>query len=223
MRLLKRRFLIGFLLFPLTMAHANDLELALQEADKDIEIYQGGVEIRTLTAHDIRDVRENITDIKSNITDIKGNVTDVHGSAVDVNQAVSDLNADIRENEIFIQLSSELLFDFDKTDLKSEALETLNNLATVIRNKAVGVVTIQGHTDSKGTDSYNQRLSERRADTIHKWLTIIGRVKADYKVEGLGESKPVAPNLTPDGQDNPEGRAKNRRVEIIIETRKTAD
>ncbi|MBW1660432.1 MAG: OmpA family protein, partial [Deltaproteobacteria bacterium] len=75
----------------------------------------------------------------------------------------------------------------------------------------------EGHTDSKGSEEYNLALSQRRADSVKVWLIEEGGLKGITIItKGYGESKPVAPNTKPDGSDNPEGRAKNRRVEIYV-------
>ncbi len=78
-------------------------------------------------------------------------------------------------------------------------------------------VIIADHTDSKGSDAYNQRLSEKRAESVKKWLSENAGISADtIKTVGYGETRPMAPNANSDGSDNPEGRQKNRRVEIVI-------
>ena len=78
-----------------------------------------------------------------------------------------------------------------------------------------GVILITGHTDSKGSDAYNQRLSLARAQAVKNWFEAKG-LQQNYQLEGLGATRPIAPNTHPDGSDNPEGRAQNRRVEIIV-------
>lgn len=75
----------------------------------------------------------------------------------------------------------------------------------------------QGHTDAKGADDYNQTLSEKRARTVKDWLAAKGAVAASTPIQGWGERKPVAPNAKPDGSDDPQGRQKNRRVEVILD------
>jgi outer membrane protein OmpA-like peptidoglycan-associated protein len=93
----------------------------------------------------------------------------------------------------------------------------LHQAATIISQKAKGVVRIEGHTDSKGNDAYNQKLSERRANSVKVWLIDKeGLRNVQFATEGFGAKKPVAPNKKPDGSDDPEGRQKNRRVEIIL-------
>jgi len=77
-------------------------------------------------------------------------------------------------------------------------------------------VTIEGHTDSIGSDSYNQRLSERRAQAVKAYLVSKGVAASRLETVGKGEQEPVAPN-TKDGKDNPQGRAMNRRAELKIQ------
>jgi OOP family OmpA-OmpF porin len=76
-------------------------------------------------------------------------------------------------------------------------------------------VTIEGHTDSIGSEGYNQRLSERRAAAVQQYLEAQGIAPERLETVGKGESEPVAPN-TQDGRDNPEGRAMNRRAELKV-------
>ncbi|WP_165011062.1 OmpA family protein [Neisseria yangbaofengii] len=116
---------------------------------------------------------------------------------------------------IRINLSSDVLFDFDKAELKPDADAELRKAADVIRQKGQGMILIAGHTDSKGSDAYNQRLSLARAQAVKDWFEAQG-LKQNYTLEGHGATNPVAPNTLPDGSDNPEGRAQNRRVEIIV-------
>ena len=76
---------------------------------------------------------------------------------------------------------------------------------------------IEGHSDGKGDDAYNQRLSERRALAVRDYLISVRTVDGTtLSTRGFGELKPVAPNALPDGGDDAAGRAKNRRVEVIL-------
>jgi outer membrane protein OmpA-like peptidoglycan-associated protein len=85
-----------------------------------------------------------------------------------------------------------------------------------VKQKATKV-EIFGHTDSKGSDVYNQKLSEKRSLSVKAWLlTNTGFSKDLIHTKGLGETQPRAPNKKEDGSDNPEGRAQNRRVEILV-------
>ncbi|WP_240933189.1 OmpA family protein [Diaphorobacter sp. HDW4B] len=116
---------------------------------------------------------------------------------------------------ISIDLPADVLFDFDKHELRVDAAPSLDKAAELIKSYPNAPLLVRGHTDGKGSDAYNDRLSERRAASVAKALeTRTGRHPA---TQGLGRREPVAPNLTPDGKDNPEGRQLNRRVQILIE------
>ncbi|MEN4902322.1 OmpA family protein [Luteimonas sp. TWI1416] len=109
-------------------------------------------------------------------------------------------------------------FDFDRSTLRPDAVAILNEAVEILRRYPELRVEVAGHTDSKGTDAYNQRLSERRAKAVYDFLTSNG-ITADRLVGpvGYGESRPIAPNTNPDGSDNPEGRARNRRTELNVQ------
>jgi outer membrane protein OmpA-like peptidoglycan-associated protein len=92
----------------------------------------------------------------------------------------------------------------------------LRQAADVVRKGARGVVRIEGHTDGKGAAAYNQKLSERRAAAVQKWLAEREGLRVKFATRGFGATKPVAPNAKPDGSDDPDGRQKNRRVEIVF-------
>jgi len=88
--------------------------------------------------------------------------------------------------------------------------------------KATGrAARIEGHTDAKGGDAYNMKLSEVRARTVRDWLANHGAIPAETPIKGYGKRVPIVPNTTSDGKDDPEGRQKNRRVEIVFETCKS--
>jgi outer membrane protein OmpA-like peptidoglycan-associated protein len=136
----------------------------------------------------------------------------------ELNKAIDNLNAEVTATKIEIDLSSDVIFDFDKAELKPEAQESLRSLATIVEQKATKV-EIFGHTDSKGSNAYNQALSERRALSVKTWLVSNTSFSKDLILtQGLGETQPRAPNEKVNGADNPEGRAQNRRVEILVFT-----
>jgi outer membrane protein OmpA-like peptidoglycan-associated protein len=110
-----------------------------------------------------------------------------------------------------------VLFDFDKSTLLPKAEQTLTEVAQVIRERSQGSIRIEGHTDSKGSDAYNQRLSGQRAESVTTWLRKqSGLATLSFVPQGFGAKRPIAANAKPDGSDDPEGRQKNRRVEIIM-------
>lgn len=130
---------------------------------------------------------------------------------------VQDLEIKETPTEVRVDMAADVLFDFDKADLLPKADETLQKAADFIRDRAKGgVVRIEGHTDAKGNDAYNQKLSERRAASVKTWFAAHGLNGIKFSTEGFGAKKPIAPNAKPDGSDDPEGRQKNRRVEIVI-------
>ncbi len=119
--------------------------------------------------------------------------------------------------EMRLTLAADVLFDFDKATIRPDAAAALHQVAAIIREKSHGTVRIEGHTDAKGTAGYNQRLSERRAASVEGWLVDKeGFTPAGFATQGLGAARPVAPNRKPDGSDDPAGRQRNRRVELII-------
>jgi len=149
----------------------------------------------------------------------QGNSLNIISNVTNLDAAIQDLKAQVAQDSIRVDLSGDVLFDFDKSDIRPEAEVELKKLLLIVQKKAVRV-SITGHTDSKGDDEYNQILSEKRAHSIEVWLRgHLTQKEISFEALGLGETKPVSPNTLPDGSDNPAGRAKNRRVEIIILTK----
>lgn len=129
--------------------------------------------------------------------------------------ALSDLGARPEGGRIVVDLPSDILFDFDKADIRPDARPVLSKLAEVLAAMKESRVSIIGHTDSKGSDDHNDRLSNRRAISVKNWLSESG-VTSEMTTEGKGERFPVAPNNTAGGMDDPKGRQLNRRVQFII-------
>jgi OmpA-OmpF porin, OOP family len=114
-----------------------------------------------------------------------------------------------------VTLSAETLFDFDKSVIKPQGRRRLDELAGNLASMDIDAIIAVGHTDSVGSDAYNERLSIRRARAVKAYLVSKGVPGARVSAEGRGEKQPVASNKTRDG------RAKNRRVEIeIVGTRR---
>jgi outer membrane protein OmpA-like peptidoglycan-associated protein len=113
---------------------------------------------------------------------------------------------------------ADALFEFDKATLGADAAQTLAALGPQIAQRGPHPIVIEGHTDSIGSDAHNQRLSEQRAAAVRAWLTAHDFVPASTPTKGYGKTRPVAPNTRPDGSDDPAGRQKNRRVEVVIKT-----
>ncbi|PJK03782.1 hypothetical protein CO612_08685 [Lysobacteraceae bacterium NML71-0210] len=115
-----------------------------------------------------------------------------------------------------ITLQDAVLFDFDKSEIRADAAQVLDALGQALAGISLQDMEVRGHTDSKGSDDYNQGLSERRANAVATALRQRG-VTAQMSARGLGEREPVAANQI-NGQDNPSGRQLNRRVEIFVRT-----
>jgi outer membrane protein, adhesin transport system len=109
-----------------------------------------------------------------------------------------------------LTLSSDTSFDFDKSVLKPEGKKNLDDLIGKIKGSNYEVVIAVGHTDGKGSEAYNQKLSERRAESVKAYLVNQGVPATKVRAEGKGKTVPIASN------DTDEGRAKNRRVEITV-------
>jgi len=122
------------------------------------------------------------------------------------------------EEAVTMKLEGDVLFDFDKAEIKPEAQQTLDKVGSVISQFPEGKVLIEGHTDSKGSPNVNLGLSKRRAEAVKDWLVKKkGIPESIITTRGFGETKPVAPNTNPDGSNNTQGRQQNRRVEITVE------
>ena len=109
-----------------------------------------------------------------------------------------------------VTYAADAFFDFDKSVIKPEGKAKLDDLVGKIKDINLEVIIAVGHTDSVGSDSYNQKLSVRRSEAVKAYLVSKGIEKNRVYTEGKGEKQPVADNKTA------EGRAKNRRVEIEV-------
>lgn len=128
---------------------------------------------------------------------------------------LTQLNARQDKGAILIDLPADILFDFDKATLRPAARTELAKATELLKSYHDASVLVEGHTDAKGANDYNQKLSERRAQSVASALEAsVGRRPTTV---GVGETKPLASNVRPDGSDDPAGRQKNRRVTIIIQ------
>lgn len=148
------------------------------------------------------------------VLEIRGLASGLVATVQDVQQAMRDLGAKETDLEVRVELPADVLFDFDKADIRPDAARALAQVATLIRAYPSGSATLEGHTDSKGDDGYNQRLSEHRAEAVERWLAEKEGIEAARLTpRGYGESRPVASN------DDESGRQRNRRVEVVIRKR----
>ena len=130
-------------------------------------------------------------------------------------QAIKQVNA---RCVVTFSVAADALFQVKRWTLNPDAGQTMDALGPLFAKAGKHPVRIESFTDSAGSDGYNQMLSEKRAITVRGWLVNHGFVPEGTPIEGFGQRNPVAPNTKTDGSDNPEGRQKNRRVDIVIDT-----
>ncbi len=141
--------------------------------------------------------------------------------ASDTDRLLIELGARDDGGELHIGLAGDVLFDLDSTAIQAAGAAELRKLAHVLRQRAGGEIRLVGHTDSLGSDDYNLKLSQARAVSVMRWLNREEGIPARLMVgQGMGSKQPIAYNTLPDGSDNPEGRARNRRVEVFLNTRR---
>jgi outer membrane protein OmpA-like peptidoglycan-associated protein len=116
----------------------------------------------------------------------------------------------VDDKTLVVHFDSDILFDFDSAALRSDSRQTVDEVARVLGEYDKTAVVVQGHTDDKGSDAYNQELSERRADAVKSYLQRSGVADERLAIQGLGEQYPVASNASETG------RQQNRRVEILL-------
>jgi outer membrane protein OmpA-like peptidoglycan-associated protein len=154
---------------------------------------------------------------KTAVAEIRGLGTPATRVSAPPSQLVSPA-MEVKESatEVKINLLGDILFDFNRATIRPAAEPTLAQVAALIRKYPNSTVLIEGHTDGKGSDTYNLQLSEKRANSVRAWLTAHGIAEGTMRTGGWGAARPVAPNRKPNGADDPEGRQKNRRVEITV-------
>ncbi len=136
-----------------------------------------------------------------------------------VEKNLTELQAEVTREGIKFNLPDNILFEFDKYNVRAQAKPTLAKVNQLLSHYKDAQVFIFGHTDSKGDDTYNLGLSHKRSAAVKYYFVNVFKVPATrMQTKGLGETKPIAPNENPDGSDNEAGRAKNRRVEFFIKT-----
>lgn len=159
--------------------------------------------------------RSGAATLQSKILGFEAKVLDIQGDFSGLVGKSAGMEVKETDTELKIELSGDVLFDFDKANIRSEAEPTLKQVSDLLSKYPKAKVAVDGYTDSKGKDEYNLRLSTERAQAVKRWL-LAGGSSRTIVTRGLGEANPVALNTNSDGSDNPEGRQKNRRVEITI-------
>jgi outer membrane protein OmpA-like peptidoglycan-associated protein len=166
------------------------------------------------TAPEIVASTEDLVSFEAPVEDVVANSSDLLAEI-----ANSDPNLTIRPGEdgegASMMLLSDVLFQFGRAELAPEAEQTLAAIAGTL--EGVGLLTVTGHTDSIGSEENNLVLGKARAEAVRDWLLQNSKLTEDTVLaKGIGEADPIAANVTDSGQDNPVGRAQNRRVEFAI-------
>ena len=155
--------------------------------------------------------------LSSKVVAIIGVVSELSFDQKEINKNLKDLNATITDTEIKIAMSGDVLFDFDRWNIRKDAEIELKKVVKIINAYKSTEIIISGHTDSRGNKAYNHKLSLKRAQSVKDWIIKNSTLPGNsFGIFGYGKTKPIAPNQKKDGSDNPAGRQKNRRVEFII-------
>ena len=130
--------------------------------------------------------------------------------AAEIKQTVPGATVTREGEGIVVKFDSGILFDTDRSDLKPAAQSNLQNLAASLQKNPETDILIIGHTDNTGSPQHNMDLSVRRASSVKSYITANNVDPSRLTIKGMGETEPIADNSTV------EGRAQNRRVEIVI-------
>jgi outer membrane protein OmpA-like peptidoglycan-associated protein/tetratricopeptide (TPR) repeat protein len=126
-----------------------------------------------------------------------------------------DFTLRVQQTDVAFKIDN-IYYDFDKATLRDESIPNLQVLLGILNDNPSIRIELGAHTDSKGADDYNMKLSQRRAQSVVDWLVGQGIAADRLVAKGYGETQPVAPNENPDGSDNPDGRQLNRRTEFKL-------
>lgn len=135
---------------------------------------------------------------------------DMDKQAEEIKTSIPGAKVERVEEGIKVEFNEKILFAFSKADLGDSAMKNLNTLVDILNKYPLTNIEVQGHTDSRGTEEYNQGLSERRASSVANYLIAKGINASRITTKGFGKLAPAYSN------DTPEGQAQNRRVEFII-------
>lgn len=139
-----------------------------------------------------------------------GRQMDKQAEEIDKNVPNAEVIHKEGEEGIIINFKSGVLFDFNKAELTTSSIRSVDELAAILKKYPDTDVLIEGHTDDKGSDQYNQSLSEKRAVSVSNYLAGKNITSSRLKTVGYGEKQPIASNDTEDG------RSQNRRVTFVI-------
>jgi outer membrane protein OmpA-like peptidoglycan-associated protein len=165
-----------------------------------------------------KDLKKKEVELERQKLDLEKKRIELERKELDLEKAKQELQYQETGKSMSMNLSGDVLFDYNKAALKPAAEEALKKVAVVLSLFPESNVTVEGYTDSKGGKKVNLQLSRERATAVKNWLVKNGGVAPRHIIaKGFGEENPVASNANPDGSDNIVGRAKNRRVTIIVD------
>jgi len=146
------------------------------------------------------------------VKDLEGQCPDEAGTIE--NDGCPEITQEIIER--LQEIGKIIYFATNDSKLNERNNQILDEVFNTLQNYSSYKVVVEGHTDSSGQASFNQALSEKRANSVMRYLIEKGMSPSRVSAKGYGETRPIAPNSNPDGSDNPEGRAKNRRVDFTV-------
>jgi outer membrane protein OmpA-like peptidoglycan-associated protein len=197
-----------------------------QTTNADQSINSSEHAIAKRTAGELNQTREQLAESQRNAANDQQALGAEHQARMAADQRSADADARtkaaqdalaklaaVKEEErgMVITLSGSVLFPSDQSNLLSEAQTRLNSVADALLTTKERNIVVEGHTDSRGSDSHNIDLSQRRAESVRSYLVSRGYPSEKVQAHGIGKSRPTTSN------DTAEGRANNRRVEIIVQ------
>jgi outer membrane protein OmpA-like peptidoglycan-associated protein len=170
-------------------------------------------EIRTIIA-EVRMIQGLSNGFADAARSLSGNVVSI--ATVQRSLEGKGLTTRMVNGALEVSLPGDVLFDFDKATIRPSAVATLEKVKEAIKATGDRPVIVEGHTDAIGTPAHNNPLSEARAAAVASWLASAGVDRARLHSRGYGATRPIAPNTSPTGGDDPAGRQRNRRVTVIL-------
>lgn len=165
-----------------------------------------------------QDIKKKEVELDRQKLELEKKSLELKRKELDLEKAKQELQYQDTGKSMSMNLAGDVLFDYNKAELKPAAEEALQKVAVVLSLFPESNVTVEGYTDSKGGPAVNLQLSRERATSVKDWLVKKGGVAPKHiAAKGFGEGNPVAPNTNSDGSDNIAGRAQNRRVTIIVD------
>jgi outer membrane protein OmpA-like peptidoglycan-associated protein len=172
-----------------------------------------GAQVRRIVP-EVRRIEGLASGVGGSARTLSGEVTTMEGVARSLQ--AGGLQTRMVNGGLEVSLPGDVLFDFDRASIRTTAIPTLEKVASAARSTGERTIRVEGHTDAVGTPAYNQKLSLARADAVAGWLRSAKIAANRITTAGFGATRPVAPNMTAAGQDDPAARQRNRRVTVTF-------